>query len=178
MQHRSVLLNLYGGPCTGKSATAATTFATLKIRGCSAELITEYVKDWAYLQRQIGPLDQFYLFGKQLHRESRLYGKVATLVTDSPIGVSAYYASRYAAPEIGQAIKSAHQAVRAQGLTRFVDVWLNRVGPYQQEGRYETEEEALDVDRKMKEFLTGTLGIQLHTCDAGDIETLIKLATD
>jgi hypothetical protein len=157
--------------------TAANTFAALKIRGISSELITEYVKDWAWQQRQIGPLDQFYLFGKQLHRESKIYSKVHTIVTDSPIGVSAYYANRYAAPEIGAAIKMAHQAVRAQKLTRCIDVWLNRVGPYQQEGRYETEEEALDVDRKMKHFLTEELGITLHTVDAGDIETLIKLAT-
>lgn len=172
---RTTVLALYGGPGSGKSTTAASIFAHLKQEGINAELVTEYVKGWAWTDRKIGPLDQFYLFGKQLHRESNLYGRVDVLVTDSPIGVSAYYANKYAAPEIGAAMIANHAAVRAQRLADYVDVALVRTKAYNPKGRYETEEQARLIDGEMRSFMTDKLGIKFHECGTTDIQAIINL---
>ena len=39
---RSVVVECYGGPSTGKSVAAADIFVKLKSRGCEAEMAREY----------------------------------------------------------------------------------------------------------------------------------------
>lgn len=175
---RTKVLNLYGGAGCGKSTTAAAVFASLKNKGVSAELVTEYAKGWAWQERKIHPLDQYYLFGKQLQRESCLYGKVDVIVTDSPIGVSAYYAQRYTAPEIAESIRACHQAVRAQNLVDNFDVYLKRTKAYNPKGRYETEEQAREVDVQMRVFLKDKLGIECLDYGTENIEALVSLVFD
>lgn len=43
----------------------------------NAELVREYVKDWAWEGRKINVNDQIYFLGKQVRRETMLYGKLA-----------------------------------------------------------------------------------------------------
>jgi ABC-type multidrug transport system ATPase subunit len=66
----TTIINLFGGPGSGKSTTAAYLYAGLKNQGVNAELIREYVKDWAYESRTVGVFDQLYFFGKQVRRET------------------------------------------------------------------------------------------------------------
>lgn len=174
---RTTVLGLWGGPGTGKSTSAAAVFAALKQMGINAELVTEYVKGWAWTERKIGPLDQFYLFGKQLHKESNLYGRVEVIVTDSPVGVSAYYANKYAAPEIGAAMLINHAAVRAQKLADYIDVALVRTKAYNPKGRYETEEQARAIDGEMRAFMTDKLGIKYETRGTDNIQEIVDLVT-
>ena len=42
------VINIFGGPGTGKSVTAAKLFAELKIQNKNCELITEYAKELVY----------------------------------------------------------------------------------------------------------------------------------
>lgn len=42
------VINLYGGPGTGKSSTAGMLFAHLKLRGVNCEYVQEYAKDAAW----------------------------------------------------------------------------------------------------------------------------------
>jgi hypothetical protein len=69
------IINLYGGPGTGKSTSAAFLYYLLKNDNVNAELVREYVKDWAWEKRSINTYDQLYLLGKQIRKESLLYGK-------------------------------------------------------------------------------------------------------
>jgi hypothetical protein len=62
--NESVVVNLYGGPGTGKSRTAALLFATMKQRGVNCELATEYAKDVVWEGRESLLSDQIYLFAK------------------------------------------------------------------------------------------------------------------
>jgi adenylylsulfate kinase-like enzyme len=39
------VINLFGGPGTGKSTLAAALFTDLKMKGINAELVTEFAKD-------------------------------------------------------------------------------------------------------------------------------------
>lgn len=171
----TTVLNLYSGPGAGKSTTAAFVFAHLKKQGVNAELVTEYVKGWAWIGRRVQPLDQFYLFGKQLHRESNLYGKVDVIVTDSPIGIAAYYASKYCPADMAEAVRLCHNSVRAQNLAKYVDVALVRSKAYNPKGRYETESEAKSIDAEMFSFLRDTLNIDYHLLGTEDIHAFLDL---
>lgn len=157
----TLVVNLYGGPGTGKSTGAAYLFAKLKMSGVNAELVREYVKGWAWEGRKIGPLDQFYFFGKQLRAESQLHGKVDVIVTDSSVLIGAYYAQRYCSPLVANAVTAS--AVRARSEAehhdvRYFDVWLTRSKPYNPAGRYETEAQAREVDATQRAFIENVLG--------------------
>lgn len=172
---KTLVVNFFAGPGCGKSTTAAQVFAALKLRGVNAELVTEYAKGWAWQQRKIGQLDQFYLFGKQLHRESQLYGKVDVIVTDSPIGIAAFYAYRYCSPAIASAVKACHAAVRSEAVADYVDIVLQRTKAYNPKGRYETEEEAKQIDSDMRDFLYYQLGLRYKLRETTDLKPILDL---
>jgi predicted ATPase len=58
------VINLYGGPGTGKSTTAAALFALMKREGYNVELVTEFAKDLVWTERNKELGDQIYIFGK------------------------------------------------------------------------------------------------------------------
>src|SRR4051812_8750331 len=92
---KTFVVNLFGGPGVGKSTLAAEIFVTLKKRGIEVELIQEYVKAWAWDGKPVGTFDQLYILAKQLKLETRLYGKVDVVVTDSPLLFSPIYERFY-----------------------------------------------------------------------------------
>lgn len=143
------IINLYGGPGSGKSTSAAYLYYVLKAQGENVELVREYVKDWAWEKRTISTYDQIYFLGKQVRRESMLYGKVNWIVTDSPVFMNLYYASRYCPPSLAEGIKagtlSFYQQSADDGHKHF-HVLLERNKPYLGEGRYQTEAEAIEID--------------------------------
>jgi hypothetical protein len=147
---QTIVLGLYGGSGIGKSCLAAEIFVDLKKQGKSVELVTEYVKSWAWEQRSPAGLENsLYIFGKQLRRESILYGKVDFIVTDCPLGLCAAYEIFYEG-ETRTVVRDLFRAVRAQqeleGKVKHLDFQLMRQHEFKPEGRYETEEGARRVD--------------------------------
>lgn len=143
---------LWAGAGAGKSATASGIHHKLKCRGYNIELVQEYIKKWAYQKRKPKSFDQVYIFGKQLHAEDSLLQEgVEHIITDSPIMLGVYYAKKSGMKgweelmALGQAFDAQHPSI---------NIFLNREGiPYKQEGRYETEAQALANDLEMKEFV-------------------------
>lgn len=66
-----LVVNLFGGPGSGKSTCAAGVFTLLKLSGVNAELVTEYAKDLTWEKRHVTLANQHYIFGKQLQRLKR-----------------------------------------------------------------------------------------------------------
>ena len=88
---KTKIIQLFGGPCSGKSTLAAGLFYELKKAGYEAELVTEHAKEWAWEGRAIGKYDQVALISEQIKRQARLHGKVEYIVTDSPIRLCPIY---------------------------------------------------------------------------------------
>ncbi len=175
---KTLVINLYGGPGTGKSTSAALLYATLKSMGVNAELVREYVKDWAWEGRTIGTYDQLYFMGKQIRKESSLYGKVEVIVTDSPVWMSAYYAAKYSPLPVAQGVTAAVKGYYAQAGAdghKHVHVFLTRSKLYNQSGRYQTEAEALEMDTELKAVLA-TNFVETTQCgtENADLETLLE----
>jgi thymidylate kinase len=139
-------VNFYGGPGVGKSTLAAMTYSWLRQHGHSAELVQEWVKNWAYLSREIKSFDYVYTFASQLHLEDRLLqAGVKWIVTDSPIYLQCMYALRHkqkAANELWRIAK------RFEGSYPSINFYVAR-SPfvvYEQAGRYEDLNQALEMD--------------------------------
>lgn len=146
-------INFYGGPGCGKSTTASRLFADLRASNVhSVELVHEYIKKWAYAKRVPKSFDQVYIFGQQLHAEDLIFQSgVHHLVTDSPLCMQPYYSKAYNVPVWNELLMIAK---RFETVRPSLNIWLDRTGiPYQQNGRYESEEKAQERDREMQGFL-------------------------
>lgn len=150
----SVIVNLFGGPGTGKSTMAAWIFSELKSKNIECELVREYVKDWAWESRKISPLNQLHFLGEQSYRESLLYDKVDAVVTDSPIILAPFYQTHYTGENytLSAALGFMKQAKKKYNID-YLNIFLNRDKPYSPNGRYETEKEAKNIDKKLKQYL-------------------------
>ena len=142
------IINLLGGPGSGKSTTAAGLFYRLKLSDHKVELVTEYAKDLTYEKRFMTLENQIYVFAKQLHRIERVKDQVDYVITDSPIILSCIYAKKDL-PESFEKL--------------VLDMWhrddneifyVNRVKKYQEYGRSQTYDQAVQIDGLTKLFLT------------------------
>lgn len=78
----TLVINLIGGPCSGKSTIAAELFARLKKMGIKSELVSEYIKDRIYEENQTMPKNQIAIFGMEHYNISNKIGKVDVIVHD------------------------------------------------------------------------------------------------
>jgi nicotinamide riboside kinase len=82
----TVVINLVGGPCCGKSTTAAGLFAALKLKSKQkVEIVTEVIKDYVYDENKMAMQDQVLITAQQNHRLFRLNGKVDFVVSDASL---------------------------------------------------------------------------------------------
>lgn len=151
---QTTIINLWGGPGSGKSTTAAEMFAAMKRANMSCELITEYVKAWAWRGEKIGSWDDIYITAKQLRRESAVYGKVDFVVTDSPLGLGGIFEQVYnpVSTLMRELCLSIRERQISAGLQIF-DCFVQRLKPYHQAGRYEDETAARRVDEISQAWL-------------------------
>jgi hypothetical protein len=140
-------VNFYSGPGTGKSTVTAHVFALLKWRGRNVEMALEYAKDKVWENSLSVLQNQIYVLGKQLHRVNRLVGQVDIVLTDAPLGHSLYYGRYDTSPEFKAMVL---EEIRRQNS---INIFLERTKPYNPAGRYQTAEEAVQVDREIRSML-------------------------
>ena len=152
------IINIFSGPGSGKSTTAAGLFYQMKCLGLEVELVTEYAKDMVWEHRHNILEDQIYIFAKQQRRISRLREhKIDWVITDSPIPLGLCY------------MKAEQQNLAFTQVVMHVfnsyenhNFYLKRNVEYNPNGRNQKNvSEAQDVDDKLMHMLT-----QNHiTCD-------------
>lgn len=142
----TLIVNLYAGPGAGKSTGAAYIFAKLKMAGIDCEYVSEYAKDRVWQEDQF-PLKhcQLYVTGKQCLKITRLLGKVDVVVTDSPIAIGAMYTTEKPYQDVC--------IYEAKKHKNSFNIFVNRFKKYNPNGRNQTEEEAKEIDRRIKKFL-------------------------
>jgi len=148
----ALVVNLFGAPGSGKSTTRSGIFHRLKSAGVSVEEVTEFAKDLTWEKRIEALRCQPYVFGEQLWRMVRLREQVDVVVTDSPLLLSYFYGFiMYPSvwPEsFYRSVVEVHHGQQPQ-----LNFFIERVKPYVQRGRNETEEEAARVDRELRVVL-------------------------
>lgn len=142
-------INFFGGPGSGKSTMASTIFSLLKKQGVNVELVTEVAKELSYEKRTNLLEYQDYILARQIRKMTIPYGHVDAIVTDSPILMSHVYAGD-SYPECF------HRWVdHAYGCFENIDIFLERVVPFQKEGRHHNEEEAAIISANIYNYLYG-----------------------
>lgn len=151
---KTTCINLFGGPGTGKSTLAARLFSELKDQKKNVELVREYVKTWAWEGRKVDAASQIYLLGKQASYENKLYGKVDFIVTDSPVLLAGIYALRHPEEKCKYVSDAALGYIRAHSdEVEYVNIFLQREKEYDPRGRFESEEQAKEMDEFIKKYL-------------------------
>lgn len=79
---KTLVINLIGGPCSGKSTIAAELFARLKKMGVHCELAVEYLKDRIYEENHTMPVNQIAIFGMEHYSLVTKANKVDVIVHD------------------------------------------------------------------------------------------------
>lgn len=143
-----LVVNLFGAPGAGKSTGAAYVFSKLKLAGINAELVTEFAKDKVWEESKAVFQNQAYIFGKQYFRISRLQDKVDVVITDSPLLLSSFYSSDQT---LGMEFDSL--VTKVFNSYHSMNVFINRVKPYNPAGRFQNETESDALVGKLKGFL-------------------------
>lgn len=147
------VINLFGGPGSGKSTTAAALFALMKKQGLSVELVSEYAKQMVFEDRlNVLEEDQLYVFAKQHRKIFTLRNTVDYVITDSPFVQGFSYLKDDAIYEKGH-----FKDLILSTFNKYpnVNVLLHRGDdiPYEQMGRYQNEDEAIKIGNNIGEFL-------------------------
>jgi nicotinamide riboside kinase len=175
MKTKTICVNLFGGPGCGKSTLAAKLFSELKDRKVSTELVREYVKTWAWEGRKVDPASQIYLLGKQASYENKLYGRVEYIVTDSPVLLAGYYATQQPDGKCLYVSDAALAYIEAHtDEVEYINILLRRKKSYDPRGRYETEAEAVERDKGIKDYLNAH-NIEYRTCNPNLRSILLEL---
>lgn len=142
------IINLFGGPGAGKSATAYTLAGEMKCRGMNMELVQEYIKEGVWEGRSEKFFAaQEYIFAKQNWKLSRLIGEVDYIVTDSPLLLSLIYKDNSYPPSFDEFCMNTFN--KYDNINFFIE----RQKDYNQAGRFQTLKEAKLIDCKIEHFL-------------------------
>jgi tRNA uridine 5-carbamoylmethylation protein Kti12 len=142
---KTLVVNFYGGPGTGKSTMTNRVFSELKDLAYNVEIATEYAKDLTWEESHAVLDNQVYVFGKQQHRIWRLNNKVQIILTDSPLLFSLVYRIEKTSILFKYFVQDE--------FSRYnnMNIYLNRVKPYNPIGRNQTEDEAKQTVIKRSE---------------------------
>lgn len=151
-------VNLYSGPGAGKTTTSWDVAARLKNRSIhdnlnlEIDLVQEYVKNWAREGRKPTGFDQYYLCAKQLRREEiNLRNGVDFIITDSPLLLQCSYAKKYDVPGWESLVDLVQHF---EDKYPSIHIFLDRGDrPYINKGRYESHEQAKEMDDAIKNML-------------------------
>lgn len=157
----TTIVNLFGGPGSGKSTIAAALFAATAGR-CSRELVTEAAKDRVWDGADLD--NEIALFGEQHGRIARLVGKVDLVITDSPILLPPVYAAYYR-HECASLTFTQLAIDEFRRLAPSLNYFVERPATYDAIGRAETAASARDLDSRILEALHGH-GVEFESLEA------------
>lgn len=151
---KTKVIGLLGAPGSGKSTQAAHLYAQLSQQGKSVELVREFVKEsYAWPGRLVNPFNQIHAIATQIQRESSLFGKVETIVTDSPVILGLFYLEHsHSVPWFREFVEGYHVLCQ-QYSVRQEYYYMDLSVPYRQEGRYQNEDESKEINANLLLFL-------------------------
>ncbi len=164
------VINIFGGPGSGKSTASLGLTHRMKLLQESVEVIPEYAKLLLWTNRLEDMQDQQeYMFAKQNHMLHSLRDKVDYVVVDSPILLNHMYT------DLSNVPWAARDAFKSFVVASFhtydnINILMDRPAYYEEAGRLQNKEQAIDIDHKIK------LGLEMlcieHTVVAADDATI------
>jgi len=173
------LINLFGGPGTGKSTIASGLTYELKKRNITCDTPYEFAKQMAWDQSHEAIKDQLYILGNQHRGVTRSYGKVDYIILDSPILLSLIYKKHY---NEGYPANVYNQAFNQMVLDLHfsyynINIFLKRKDRlYNEKERFQTLEESIVLDDLCLKVLNEN-SVDYHILDTDDqvLNNILKI---
>ncbi len=152
---KTLLVNLYGAPCSGKSVKMMQLAVVGKMRRAFCEVCPEVAKEYVVQHIEITGEIQWNLTREQLRRLHCFVGHVGVVVTDAPVMFGAFYAGYRGFENAGEMERvfaglAGEVSAKAEAV---VNVYLWRDHPYEEAGRLECEREDEEIARRMWAFV-------------------------
>ena len=155
MDKKTIVINIAGGPGTGKTTLAAELFYMLKEKGYDVENVSEFAKELVWEGRNEAFDDRLYMHGEQNHRLLQMNGKLDYIITDSPLFLTSVYNNYYLKNKFSESYNKMIDNVTLETFNLYNNrVYLiNRNTDYKTSGRREDIKTAKKIDKAIIEYL-------------------------
>lgn len=166
----TIVINLIAEPAAGKSVAAMDITAKLKRKGINAEYVSEFAKDKVYENNEEVFKHQEYIFGKQSFKMGRVRDKVQVIITDSPLILCVVYNNdNVLGEDFNKIVLNMFNSYNNRNYL------LTRKHIYENEGRFQNEEEAAKVKNqiisKLKEM---NIDYSISTSSEEDCKKIVE----
>lgn len=177
MVKETKIINLFGGPSSGKSTITSGLFYELKKKNISCDNPYEFPKQVAWEDNTSQITDQLYIFANQHRGIVRSYGKVDYIILDSPILLSLAYKDGYNVEYPSSLYNDTFDQMVLNVFNQYnnINIFLERPDNFQDDGRFQDKEQSLMFDSKIKSILDNN-SIDYRTLQVNDltIEFIMK----
>lgn len=147
------VINVIGGPGSDKSLFSAAINLYLSLHGLTVEIIPDYAKTLVWQQNFEVLKNQYYIAQRQYDMLNLIDGQVHFLITECSLPQLLFYNENYA-DNICDVGKTREQILQWYRQNDNINVMVRRgVKKYVRTGRFQDEEQALEVDRGLQRIL-------------------------
>lgn len=169
------VINIIGGPGCEKSMVSAAIILHMYLRNQSVETVPDYAKTLVWQQRNEGLKNQYQLAQRQFDMINTLDGQVKFLVNECALPQLLFYNENYE-HNVCDVEKTRKQILDWYHQHQNINIVVKRSDrKYVHTGRFQTEEEAHEIDRRMRELLVRE-GIQ-YTEVEPNVQAIHNFAT-
>lgn len=140
------VINIFGGPGSGKTTASLGLTYHMKLKNINCELVSEYAKSLLWSNRLEDMQDQQeYMFVKQNHMIHRLRDKVDYVIVDSPVLLNHIYTTLSKQPwEARDSFKAF--VVATFNTYNNINFVMDRPEYFETEGRIQNKKQATEID--------------------------------
>lgn len=155
MKRNTIVINIAGGPGTGKTTVAAELFGKLKEKGFEVENVSEFAKELVWEGRSEAFDDRLYMHGEQNHRLMQMNDKLDYIITDSPLFLTSVYNNYYLKNKFSKSYNKMIDMVASETFNLYNNktYLLERNTKYKVVGRRENQKTAIDIDTALIKYL-------------------------
>ena len=155
MKRNTIVINIAGGPGSGKTTVAAELFSKLKEKGYEVENVSEFAKELVWEKRNEAFDDRLYMHAEQNHRLMMMNGNLDYIITDSPLILTSVYNHFYLEDKHTKEYNKMIDDVTLLTFNSYNNITflIERETGYDTNGRRESQAEAKAIDERIIEYL-------------------------
>jgi len=149
---RTYVINMLSGPGSGKSTLAAELYVTMKKAKYNVEFLQEYAKKLVWQKRFEELNDQYFVSKKYYESIKAMEGHVNFIILDSSLMNGLWY-NLNNPDNVSNVWKTEVYVLKRFNEFNNVMFFIQRGAyAYEMEGRIQTEEEAIQIDKEIKDL--------------------------